>query len=98
MAFGFVHWVEECPSTVGTSSYAPAGYISTMGEFVERVASELRKRLALTCAVEMGIQTDFSQPMVLVNDTPIQHQFPEWDEQAFWDELAQHQAHLQSLR
>ena len=97
MALGFVYWVENCPSTVGTSSYAPAGYISTMGEFVERVAGELRRRLGLDCAVEMGAQTDFSQPMVLVNDTPIQHQFPEWDESGFWDQLASHQAYLQSL-
>ena len=98
MALGFVHWVEECPTTVGTSSYAPAGYISTMGQFVERVAMELRSRLGLACAVEMGTQTDFSQPMVLVNDTPIQHQFPEWNESDFWTELADHQAYLQSLR
>ena len=98
MALGFVHWVEQCPDTVGTSSYAPAGYISTMGEFVERVASELRIRLGLECAVEMGTQTDFSQPMVLVNDTLLQHQFPEWDEADFWAELAEHQAYLQSLR
>ena len=98
MALGFVQWVEDCPTTVGTSSYAPAGYISTMGEFVERVATELRSRLNLACAVEMGTQTDFSQPMVLVNDTPIQHQFPEWNESDFWTELAEHQSYLQSLR
>lgn len=98
MAHGFVHWVEQCPSTVGTSSYAPAGYISTMGEFVERVAAELRPRLNLACAVEMGTQTDFSQPMVLVNDNPLQHQFPSWNESQFWDALGQHQQHLAQLR
>ena len=98
MAKGFVQWVEQCPSTVGTSSYAPAGYISTMGEFVQRVAAELRQRLGLACGVEMGTQTDFSQPMVLVNDTPLQYQFPEWNESAFWDELAEHQAYLHTLR
>jgi UDP-glucose 4-epimerase len=88
LALGFVHWVETCPSTVGKSSFLPSGYISTMGEFVERVARELRTRLGLECAVEMGVQTDFSQPMVLVNDTPILPMFPTWNEQHFWDQTA----------
>ena len=94
LALGFVHWVEQCPSIVGTSSFAPSGYISTMGEFVERVARELRPRLGLECAVEMGTQTDFSQPMVLVNDTPIRSMFPTWDEHCFWDQMAAHQQNL----
>ena len=98
MAQGFVHWVTHCPAHVGTSSYAPAGYISTMGEFAHRVAAELRPRLQLDCAVELGIQTDFSQPMVLVNDNPLQHQFSAWNEDLFWDSLADHQRYLSQLR
>ena len=88
LALGFVHWVEHCPLTVETSSFTPSGYISTMGEFVERVALEMRIRLGLQCVVEMRIQTDFSQPMVLVNDTPLRPMFLEWDEYSFWDDLA----------
>ena len=95
LALGFVHWVDACPNTVGTSVYTPAGYISTMGEFVERVAQELRGRLGWDCAVEMGVQTDFSQPMVLVNDTPLLPLFTTWDEKVFWDDLAIHQQNLQ---
>jgi nucleoside-diphosphate-sugar epimerase len=96
MARGFSHWVQECPDTVGKSSYSPSGYISTMGEFVSKVASEMRERLGLKCAFELGVQTDFSQPMVLVNNAPLQHLFEDWDESAFWDDLAVHQKNLQS--
>ena len=98
LAHGFVYWVEECPNTVGTSAFTPSGYISSMGEFVDKVAAEMRPRLGLACAVEMGSQTDFSQPMVLVNDTPLQHMFSEWNETEFWDLLAEHQLNLAHLR
>lgn len=82
-ALEFVHWVEQCSSTVGTSVVAPSGYISTMRKFVERVARELRPRLGLKCIVEMRTQTYFSQPMVLVNDTPIRSVFPTWGNSIF---------------
>jgi hypothetical protein len=42
----------------------------------------------------MGVQTDFSQPMVLVNETPLFPLFQTWDEQLFWDDLALHQQNL----
>lgn len=87
LALGFADWVQKCPETVGLSECRPSGYVSTMGEFVERVAKEFRIRLNLECAVDMAEQTDFSQPQTLVNDTPLQERFPEWDESRFWDEV-----------
>ena len=97
MALGFAYWVSECPDGVGTSSFAPSGYISTMGEFVNKVAIALRSRLGLSCDFELGEQTDFSQPMVLVNSTPLEHLFEAWSETRFWDDLAEHQRNLQLL-
>lgn len=96
LALGFAKWVEECPSTVGTSSYAPSGYISSMPHFIARVAIEFRSRLNMECAVEMETKLDLSQPMTLVNDTPLQNLFPNWDETAFWDELVRFQSQRQS--
>lgn len=96
LAIGFADWVEKCSDTVGTSEFRPSGYVSTMAAFVERVATEFRHRLAWDCRVDMATQTDSSQPITLVNDTPLQSLFLEWDEESFWDELVRHQVRLQS--
>ena len=91
LARGYADWVGECPEVVGASSFRPSGYVSTMADFVERVATAFRTRLNLACTVDMVEQTDFSQPMTLVNDTPLQERFPEWNEMEFWDALIAHQ-------
>ena len=65
-----------------------------MAEFVERVAVAFRNRLHLDCAVDLVDQTDFSQPMTLVNDIPLQDRFPQWDERGFWDALIAHQLQM----
>ena len=44
------------------------------------------------------VTTDFSQPMVLVNDTPLGHMFDDWSEDSAWDALAKHQKYLQVQR
>lgn len=94
LALGFADWVEKCSDTVGTSECRPSGYVSTMADFVERVAVAFRTRLNLECAVDMAEQTDVSQPMTLVNDMPLQDRFPDWNENAFWDALIEHQLHM----
>lgn len=96
LAMGFAHWVEECSEHKGTSAFRPSGYVSTMAEFVGRLSTEFRRRVHWNCEAEMAEQTDCSQPMTLVNDTALQPLFSEWDEEAFWNELVQHQIRLQS--
>ena len=98
LAKGFVYWLENMPLQEPTSNFAPAGYISTMQDFVEKVAMEMRGRLSLDCAVRFAKQSDFSQPMVLVNDAPISHLFADWNEAQSWDALANHQQYLHQLR
>jgi hypothetical protein len=98
MAKGFVYWLENLPLEEKTSTFAPAGMISTMGDFVEKVALEMRPRLGLDCKLILGPQTDFSQPMVLVNDSPLDHMFDDWKEDSAWDSLAEHQKYLKSQR
>ena len=98
MAKGFVYWLENLPLEEQTSIFAPAGMISTMGDFVDKVAAEMRPRLGLDCNVILGPQTDFSQPMVLVNETPLGHMFDDWNEDSAWDALAEHQKYLQAQR
>lgn len=98
MAKGFVYWLEHMPLEQKSSVFSPAGMISTMGDFVQKVASEMRPRLGLDCNVLLGTQSDFSQPMVLVNDSPLDHMFEDWQESEAWDALAQHQKYLQAQR
>lgn len=87
LALGIADWVKRCPSTVGRSVYRPSGYVSTMAEFVRRLQRECRERTGWACDVSFSKQTDFAQPMRLVNDVPLMPLFPSWDEQAFWDRL-----------
>ena len=76
MAKGFVHWIEKVSKGHDDSLFAPSGYISTMSDCVELVATKMRMRLKLTCAYELNTQPDFSQPMKLVNDTSLRKIFP----------------------
>lgn len=89
LALGYAYWVEECSTVFGESTFRPSGYISTMGEFVERIAQEFRQRSGWKCASDIQEQRDFSQPMVLINDTPLFSLFPMWNEEAFWNELVE---------
>lgn len=98
LAKAFVYWLENLPLDQATSTFSPAGYVSTMQDFVEKVAVEMRSRLSLDCQVAFAKQSDFSQPMLLVNDAPVAHLFDDWKESEAWDALATHQQYLQKLR
>ncbi len=49
----------------------PSFYIETQGEFAERLAREMRQRVAALSPVKIGVQTDFSEPLVRINTDPI---------------------------
>jgi len=66
----------------------PSCYAETQGQFAERFAGEMRRRLDLACALTIGKQTDFSQPMVRVNTDSARAIVPAWDEAPFWDGVA----------
>ena len=91
MAFAYRHWLETMPMEKGGSVFAPAGYVSSMGDFVSLVANEMRPRLGLNCEFSLGTQTDFSQPMILVNDNPVDSLFENWNPSTAWDSLAAYQ-------
>jgi nucleoside-diphosphate-sugar epimerase len=66
----------------------PSGYVSTQGEFAERVARELSPRLGRECSVELAEQTEFPDPRVRTNTDPLDPVALGWDESRAWDELA----------
>ena len=53
-----------------------------------------RPRLGLECGVELGIQTDFSEPLIRVNTDLLDTGAYGWSETDAWDALAAHYAEL----
>ena len=87
LALAYQHWIEQ-PQIPKDKSFRPAGYQGSMSTFAKRVSSELAPRLSLSCPLHFATQTDFSQPLRLLNQTPAQPLCPQWNEELFWDALA----------
>ncbi len=67
---------------------APSGHVESQGAFALRMSRELQPRLGLPCAVELGKQTDFSEPMMRINKQVAARLVPAWDETGAWDRYA----------
>lgn len=66
---------------------SPSGWIYSNKDWIEKVARELKKRFHYQTPCVYGPQRDNNQPLQLYNTEPM---IAPWDEQAFWDRLAQH--------
>lgn len=69
----------------GLSKTNPGGYVEKQGPFAQRVAREVRERTGWACALELGKQEDFSEPLNRANTEPAIQLVPEWNERAAWD-------------
>ena len=49
----------------------------------------MRPRLGLACGLELGVQTDFSEPLMRVNADSAARYVGDWDETVAWDEAAE---------
>jgi UDP-glucose 4-epimerase len=85
LALAYARFVSEPP--VPYRQLNPSGYISTQGDFAERVARELAARTGLECRLELAEQTEFPEPRVRVNTDPLDPEVLGWDESRAWDEL-----------
>jgi hypothetical protein len=52
------------------------------------MSHELGPRLGCPCPVEFADQTDFSEPLVRVNQDLALRAYPQWSEARAWDEAA----------
>ena len=73
--------------------YGPCGYVESQGAFGERFAREMAQRLPWRCAVRLGKQVSFEEPMMRTNDQlsagpGLDERIAGWDEKKAWDELA----------
>lgn len=68
---------------------SPSQYRERQGAFAQRFARELEPRLGVPCRLELLEQTDFSEPLELTGEEPVDGPEP-WDELAAWyrDRLA----------
>ena len=86
---GYVKFVEDVVrGGDGFRKQNPSGYVSTHGEFAQRMAHELEPRLGVPCALELAEQTEFTEPRVRVNTDPLDAEALGWDEAGAWDKLA----------
>ncbi|MDQ0512171.1 NAD-dependent epimerase/dehydratase family protein [Ancylobacter amanitiformis] len=67
----------------------PSGYVERQGAFAQRFAAAMRERLGWACGVELGIQSDFSEPLMRVNTDSAFRYVGAWDEVAGWDAIAE---------
>ncbi len=73
----------------GEAKINPSQYVETQGEFAQRVAREVRKRLGWECKLELSKQEDFSEPLRRVNTDPVAANFQNWNETKAWDGFAE---------
>lgn len=88
LAKAYVYFLDNLPAAPGYTKFNPIGYQESQGNFTKRFAEEMEKRLPIRCPFEIGVQTDFSEPVVRFNTDSLDHRMLEWDEKKAWDELA----------
>jgi UDP-glucose 4-epimerase len=89
LAKAYAKFVGETAGGGGRAKVNPSGYVEAQGAFAERFAAAMRPRLKLACGLELGVQTDFSEPMIRVNTDSATRYAGDWDETAAWDGLAE---------
>ena len=76
----------------------PSFYVESQGAFAERFAREIGRRVTVPCIVKIGVQTEFSEPMVRINADPLDLDRLDWRETAAWDQIADYYSAQLSLR
>jgi UDP-glucose 4-epimerase len=86
MALAYAKFLERVAAMKsGEAKLNPSGYVETQGDFAQRVAREIQKRLGWECRLELSKQEDFSETLRRVNTEPVTSQFPNWSEKQAWD-------------
>lgn len=88
LADAYAKFVGEMGVGKARDKLSPSGYVETQGAFAERFAAAMRPRLGVKCGLELGIQTDFTEPLMRVNVDSAARYIGDWDEAAAWDQAA----------
>jgi UDP-glucose 4-epimerase len=67
---------------------APSGYVESQGQFAQRFAREMERRLDMRCELDLLKQTEFTEPTVRINTEAVYSRLTEWSERDAWDKLS----------
>lgn len=98
LAKAYAAFVLEVVESKRSAHRAPTQYVESQGAFAERFAREMSQRVVADCPVRLGVQTDFSEPMVRINTDPLDMISLGWNEVAAWDEIAAYYSDQLPLR
>ncbi len=85
LAACYARFVGGLPGEAGFTRLSPSGYVESQGAFAGRVASAVRARLGLECALDLAEQTEFDEPRMRINTRPAAALVEGWSESAAWD-------------
>lgn len=88
LARDYRHFLETLPQAPPVSQRRPSGLVGDQASFARLVAEETRARLGWACRLEIPVQTEFSEPLVRLNDDPAARRHPDWSLAGAWDALA----------
>lgn len=77
---------------------APSGYVQSQGEFANRFATEIQKRIRLDCQVKTEKQQVFEEPLIRINTDNVVVPVSDWNEQTSWDQLAEYYKKAYSIK
>jgi nucleoside-diphosphate-sugar epimerase len=98
LAKAYADFVIETAKAKKLAHRAPTFYAESQGAFAERFAREFGQRVAIPCPLKIGVQRDFSEPMVRINTDPLDTDQLRWSELSAWDQIAAYYADRLPLR
>ncbi len=88
LARAYAEFVVGIGASKRSAHFGPTFYVESQGAFAERFGREMTARLSMPCPVKIGVQTDFSEPMVRINTDPLDIKSLVWNESEAWDSIA----------
>lgn len=88
LAAAYADFAERLMQSEESMREGPSGYAESQGAFAGRFSKEMASRLQIPCPLELGVQTDFSEPVERTNTDAVDQKALGWDERKAWDELA----------
>lgn len=88
LSLAYRKFCENFDSDIPVTRCAPCGYIESQGSFAHRLAREIGGRCGRPCALDIGEQSDYSEPMFRTNGQLLHPAPDEWKVDDAWDALA----------
>jgi nucleoside-diphosphate-sugar epimerase len=88
LARAYADFAARLPDGGWSALLGPSGYRETQGEFAQRFAREIGKRLDIATPLDLLEQPEWDEPAVRLNVDQLDTESLAWDEAAAWDGLA----------